>query len=63
MVILLKNFNLETMKKQRKFPQDISRFFNSPSAKFIPGTHQLEKMRCSSNIIVYNGGGTYVKRK
>jgi len=51
------------MKKQRKFPQDVARFFDSPSAKFIPGTHQLEKMRCSSNIIVYNGGGTYVKSK
>jgi hypothetical protein len=51
------------MKKQRKFPQDVARFFNSPSSKFYPGTHQLEKMRHSSNIIVYNGGGTYVKSK
>ena len=62
------------MKKQRKFPQDVARFFNpqksGTNAEYNnngilinPGTHQKHKMRCSSNIIVYNGGGTYVKSK
>ena len=62
------------MKKQRKFPQDVAMFFNpqksGTNAEYNkngilinPGTHQKQKMRCSSNIIVYNDGGTYVKRK
>ena len=62
------------MKKQRKFPKDVSRFFNpqksGTNAEFntrgfivSPGTHQREKAKETSYIPVYNSGGTYVKNK
>lgn len=47
------------MKKQRKFPKDVARFFNTSSEpSFFMGTHQIEKMKERSYIPVYNSGGT-----
>ena len=52
------------MGKKRKFPQDVARFFHpwKSGTNEIPGvrlgTHQRAKMTESSNIIVYNAGGT-----
>lgn len=49
--------------RKRKFPQDVARFFNpqksgTNATTLNNGTHQLEKMKESSSIPVYNAGGT-----
>lgn len=63
------------MKKKRKFPKDVARFFNpqksGTKAEYnqngllvAPGTHQREKMQQSSYIPVYQPGPSlrYAKR-
>lgn len=57
------------MKKKRRFPQDVARFFNPQKSGtnaeydkngFLvrPGTNQTKKMYERSCIPVYSGGGT-----
>ena len=59
------------MKRKRKFPQQVARFFNPLKSIVIEfdekrkhvnmgqkGTHQYEKSKERSYVIAYDGGGT-----